>query len=73
MTIVKRLAIAFLHVARLQLGFWEAPVCLFEETCTRFSHRQLQERALPIAIIIIAWRVIRCNPITGIWRRFRKN
>lgn len=65
----KQLAIALLHVIRLQLGFWDAPVCLFEETCTRFAHRQLQQRAIPMAIIVIIWRIIRCNPITGIIRK----
>lgn len=68
----KRLAIATLHVVRLQLGFWDTPVCLFEETCTRFAHRQLQERALPVAIGIILWRIVRCNPITGIVRRMMR-
>ncbi len=65
----KQLAIALLHVVRLQLGFWNTPVCLFEETCTRFAHRQFQERALPVACVIIFWRLIRCNPITGIARK----
>ena len=65
MNIITRLAVATLHVCRLQLGF-DAPICLFDETCTPFAQRQIEERALPIAILIIAWRLLRCNPITGI-------
>lgn len=71
MNMLKRLSIACLHVVRLQLGFWEAPICLFEETCTRFSQRQLAEKKLPLALLIITWRIIRCNPLTGIWRKIR--
>lgn len=67
MNIITRLAVATLHVCRLQLGF-DTPICLFEETCTPFAQRQLEERALPIAVLIITWRLLRCNPITGIVR-----
>ena len=65
----QQVAIATLHVIRLQLGFWEAPVCLFEETCTRFAHRQLRERLLPVAACIILWRLVRCNPLTVLIRK----
>jgi putative component of membrane protein insertase Oxa1/YidC/SpoIIIJ protein YidD len=69
--LVKQLAIATLHTMRLQLGFWGAPVCLYTETCTPYSARQLREHALPVALIKIAWRLLSCNPITGIIRCFR--
>lgn len=67
MNIVTRLTVATLHVCRQLLGF-DTPVCLFEETCTPFAQRQIEERFLPVAIIIIIWRLLRCNPITGIAR-----
>jgi putative component of membrane protein insertase Oxa1/YidC/SpoIIIJ protein YidD len=69
--ITKQLATAIVNVGRLQLGFWEAPVCLFEETCTRYSRRQVQKHILPLAVIKIFWRVMCCNPINGIIRRMR--
>ncbi len=65
-SIIKRLAVAMIHVFRLQLGFWGTPVCLFSETCTPFAQRQIEEKPLPVAIIIITWRIVRCNPITGL-------
>ncbi len=69
--ITKQLATAIVNVGRLQLGFWDAPVCLFEETCTRYSRRQVQEQALPLAVLKIIWRVMCCNPINGLIRRIR--
>lgn len=71
MNIVTRIAIATLHVCRLQLGF-DAPICLFEETCTPFAQRQLETRSLPIAACIITWRLLRCNPITGAFRWIKR-
>ncbi|MBM3886731.1 membrane protein insertion efficiency factor YidD [Candidatus Dependentiae bacterium] len=72
-SLIQQLVIAFLHVCRLQLGFWQAPMCLFEETCTRYSQRQIEEHFLPVAIIKICWRLACCNPITAIIRIMHKN
>ena len=68
MNSITRLVIAAMHVCRLQLGFWRASVCLFEETCTRYSTRQLEQHILPWALLKILFRVASCNPITGIMR-----
>lgn len=65
--IFQRLLIGFLYFSRTQLGFWNASVCIFEESCTRFAERQLKERAIIIAIPIIISRVLLCNPLTGIF------
>ena len=70
-TFFKEIAVATLHVMRLQLGFVNTRICLYKETCTPYSTRQLREQAFPIAIIKIAWRLLSCNPITGIIRRLR--
>lgn len=71
MNIITRLAIATLHVCRSQLGF-DTPVCLFEETCTPFAQRQIETRSLPAAVVIILWRLLRCNPITGLFRWIKR-
>jgi len=36
--------------------------CKFPETCTPFAIRQLQEKSLGAAIIIIGKRILSCNP-----------
>jgi putative component of membrane protein insertase Oxa1/YidC/SpoIIIJ protein YidD len=38
-------------------------VCRFTPTCSHYAEDALRQRVLPVALALIAWRVLRCNPL----------
>src|SRR3954447_6620265 len=36
--------------------------CRFAPTCSHYAEEALRTRWLPVAVALIAWRVLRCNP-----------
>lgn len=38
--------------------------CRFEPSCSAFALETLESRALPLALLSIAWRLVRCNPLS---------
>lgn len=38
--------------------------CRFQPSCSTFAQEALRTRALPVAVALIAWRLVRCNPLT---------
>jgi putative component of membrane protein insertase Oxa1/YidC/SpoIIIJ protein YidD len=37
--------------------------CRFTPTCSRYAEEALRTRWLPVAVALIAWRLLRCNPL----------
>lgn len=59
-----------------------AGCCRFTPTCSHYAEDALRRRGLVVALVLVAWRVLRCNPLTpagthdpvgprrpGAWRR----
>ena len=38
-------------------------VCRFEPSCSHYAESALHERAFPVAVLVIASRLLRCNPL----------
>jgi putative component of membrane protein insertase Oxa1/YidC/SpoIIIJ protein YidD len=36
--------------------------CRFSPSCSHYAEQALQRRALPIAVLLVLWRVLRCRP-----------
>jgi len=36
--------------------------CRFRPTCSQYAIDALRKRSLPAALILIVWRILRCNP-----------
>jgi putative component of membrane protein insertase Oxa1/YidC/SpoIIIJ protein YidD len=47
--------------------------CIYPITCRDYAKIALQEKSIFIAIPLIIFRLLSCNPITGIFLRLRKN
>ena len=43
-------------------GFGASASCRFTPSCSRYAEEALCTRRLPIAVLLIAWRLLRCNP-----------
>ena len=43
-------------------GGSSADVCRFTPSCSHYADEALRTRALPVALLLIAWRLLRCNP-----------
>ncbi|MBV9291465.1 MAG: membrane protein insertion efficiency factor YidD [Frankiales bacterium] len=44
----------------------EQPVsCRFSPSCSHYAEAALRERLLPVALLLIAWRLLRCNPLAS--------
>jgi putative membrane protein insertion efficiency factor len=39
--------------------------CRFTPTCSHYAEEALRTRALPLALLMVAWRLLRCNPLTN--------
>lgn len=37
--------------------------CRFQPSCSAFADESLRTRALPVALALIGWRLLRCNPL----------
>lgn len=50
--------------------------CIYEFSCTDYAMHQLKTRTIVLAFFLIAWRVLRCNPLTllirSVVRLFRR-
>ncbi|MCA1706789.1 MAG: membrane protein insertion efficiency factor YidD [Actinobacteria bacterium] len=44
-------------------------VCRFSPSCSTFALEALETRSLPVALLSIAWRIVRCNPLVRIGTR----
>lgn len=42
-----------------------AGCCRFTPTCSHYAEDALRRRALPVALLLIVWRILRCNPLTA--------
>src|SRR4051794_29308507 len=39
--------------------------CRFEPSCSHFGEECFRTRALPVAVALTTWRIIRCNPLAA--------
>jgi putative component of membrane protein insertase Oxa1/YidC/SpoIIIJ protein YidD len=67
--ISKELFVAGMLLVRPLLG--PPGCCCYAETCTAFARRQLATRFFPIALVLIAGRVLSCNPLAAYLYRSR--
>ena len=66
------ITIIFLHVmAVLRPLLGPEGICIFTPyTCTLYATDQLQNQPLHKALLRISGRLLRCNPINGLLKRF---
>ena len=58
-------AISFIHAFRAsRLHRRTEGCCRFTPTCSHYAEDALRRRALPVALLLIVWRVLRCTPLT---------
>jgi putative component of membrane protein insertase Oxa1/YidC/SpoIIIJ protein YidD len=71
-----------IHRYRRNRPAWTERIkCRFQPTCSHFAEHALRERALPIALLMIVGRLLRCNPLArkvspdpvGVSKRLRPN
>ena len=43
--------------------------CIFEQSCSNYAIAVLEQRSTATACILIAYRILRCNPINGFLKR----
>jgi hypothetical protein len=41
-----------------------AGCCRFTPSCSHYAEDALRRRALPVALVLLSWRLLRCNPLT---------
>ena len=42
-----------------------AGCCRFTPTCSHYAEEALRRRSFPVALLLIAWRLLRCNPLAS--------
>jgi putative component of membrane protein insertase Oxa1/YidC/SpoIIIJ protein YidD len=53
-----------IHRYRRNRPAWTKRIeCRFQPTCSHFAEHALRERALPVALLLILGRLLRCNPL----------
>ena len=57
------LLVGFIRFYQRYISFIIGPVCRFEPSCSNYALQALKKRGLHIAIPLILWRVLRCNPL----------
>ncbi|MGI8906312.1 MAG: membrane protein insertion efficiency factor YidD [Candidatus Sumerlaeaceae bacterium] len=43
---------------------WFPPVCRFHPSCSSYALEALQTKPFIRALVMIAWRIVRCNPLS---------
>lgn len=44
---------------------WLPPSCRFHPSCSNYAIEALRTRTLPRALLMITWRIARCNPLSA--------
>ncbi|MEM6675536.1 MAG: membrane protein insertion efficiency factor YidD [Planctomycetota bacterium] len=52
-----------LAVYRRFISPWTPATCRFSPTCSAYAEEALKTHALPRALLLIAWRILRCQPL----------
>ena len=66
----QRIFVAGIDTVRPFLGFMNI-VCIYEVSCTDYAKHQLTNKSLYIALPTITLRLLSCNPLTALVRRYR--
>ncbi len=66
---VIRLLNAFICSVRPALG--PSGTCIYPVTCTQYANDVLTHRPIYIALPLIFMRIISCNPITALIRKYK--
>jgi putative membrane protein insertion efficiency factor len=65
---MRHFLIFFIYLYRHTLGLLLPRVCRFEPTCSQYAIDALKEHGVCRGIVLSAWRVVRCNPLSdGGW------
>jgi putative membrane protein insertion efficiency factor len=61
---LKWLLIALVRFYKRWISRWFPPVCRYHPSCSTYALEALQTRPLFKALVMIAWRIARCNPLS---------
>jgi putative membrane protein insertion efficiency factor len=61
---MRRLLLSLLRGYQRYISRWFPPVCRFHPSCSNYAIEAIQTRPLPKALVMIAWRIVRCNPLS---------
>ena len=60
--IVKRVFLVFIRGYQLAISPLIGPSCRFHPTCSNFAAEAIEKKPLFIAVYLIIFRLLRCNP-----------
>lgn len=59
---MKQVFIFLVRLYQHTIGLIYPRVCRFEPTCSTYAIKAIETHNISRAIMLIAWRIIRCNP-----------
>lgn len=62
--LLNRAFIAFIRFYQRYISPLFPPACRYYPSCSRYAVDALKTRSLPVALAMILWRLLRCNPFT---------
>lgn len=63
MNLLARAGIGIIRVYQVTLSPLLPPMCRFYPSCSRYAVQALQLKPLHVALVLICWRLLRCNPL----------
>lgn len=54
-------------IARYRASRWHEQhqgCCRFTPTCSAYADQAIRQRAFPVAVLLVVWRMLRCTPLT---------
>lgn len=58
-------ALALIRAYQRGISPYTPPACAFTPVCSQYGIDALQRHGLIKGLVLTAWRILRCNPITG--------
>lgn len=65
MSALRRPALALIRAYQRGISPYTPPACQFTPVCSQYAIEALQRHGLAKGLVLTAWRILRCNPITG--------
>lgn len=62
--LINRALIAFIRLYQRYISPLFPPACRYYPSCSRYAVDALKTRWLPVAVAMIIWRLLRCNPFS---------
>ena len=60
---VRAVLIAWIRFYQRYISFLIGPACRFHPSCSNYAIEALRKKKIHVALILIFWRILRCQPL----------